>query len=60
MVRALEPVSINHEKALTYIEAIRRLCAEVGMEKFARPHPIRDLLDDLEKPFMQEISKLET
>lgn len=41
---------IGPEQALEYAIAVRTLMSEVGMAKFARPHPLRDLLDALTGP----------
>lgn len=48
---------ITPDNSVLYATALRELCAEVGMERFVKGCPIRDLLDALTGPSMDWLDR---
>ncbi len=51
-------VIISPMDAIKYATALRTEMARIGVENYTRPHPLRDLLDILEKPGLEVVEML--
>jgi hypothetical protein len=55
----VKPTVIDAIDAIRYAIALREMMAAAGIEKFVKPHPVRDLLDALTKPSEDALKRIE-